>query len=130
MKQIYMLLVALLIVGSASAFTTNDNGGNDPKVELTNSVKSEIAPSITINFELNRDLVKLFTRPACGSETTGPNEAPTGPGWTRQGVECTGPYCYDVYTRECTETVTIYWPWGAQTITYDRTERKTVNFLD
>lgn len=121
-----LFFIATVAMGSTYA---NDNG-NDPKIELTNSVKTEVAPSIEMDFELNKDLTKLFTRPTCGSETTGPNEPPTGPGWSYQGVECSGHYCYDVYSRECTETVTIYWPWGAQTIVFDRTERKTVNQLD
>jgi hypothetical protein len=55
----------LSVAVSVSAFA-NDNG-NDPKIELTNSVKPEVSPSINVDFNLNKEAVSLIVNPTCGS---------------------------------------------------------------
>jgi hypothetical protein len=66
MKQTILLLLMFLIVGGISAFA-NDNG-NDPKIELANSVKPEVSPSIDVDFNLNKEIISVKrVLPDCNS---------------------------------------------------------------
>jgi len=124
MKQ--LLTIALLCLCTA-VFANNGGGTTDPtketKVELVNSVsvKSEVATEIAIDFNLNMGLTAIVQTPTCGSD---PGANTTG--WTNYGC-ANPPICdHDVYQRSCTETITIYWPWGAETYTHTRVEAKNV----
>jgi len=112
MKRIFAILALILTVGIGSAFASNDNGGDKLP-----------------DFNLNKDVVHLAQVPTCGSDSS-PTSANPANGWEYQGIDCALSTCNAVYTRTCEQTITIYWPWGAETYTWQTTESKGVTIND
>lgn len=111
MKQIYSLLIALLIVGSTTAFATHDNSGKKEEVETeVNNIP---------DFNLNVDLFKVQT-PGCG---TGGNQ-----NWVFSHYQFNGSGIDTFQKRDCVETIYIYNPLtgGLMPYTYVTTEYRVV----
>lgn len=114
-----MLLFVLATVVSTSAFASNDNDGKNDgiKVELKNSSNSFEINGAVPDFNLNTDVVRIVQTPECG--------APEHTGWTFDHYEYNTTGVFRVDKRECIETITIYWPWGAEEYSWQTTETRS-----